>query len=339
MTELDDLYKHNEDTSHCNNCSIKTCAKPIHTNLDYVTAQHTDILFLTDSFKYSQGELLELGSGAEEVFYKLIANILPKGSYQILASVKCPDVMDKGISPKDRDACRNYLEQTIRKVNPKLIIPLGNLALVMLTKKSGIETKRGKELVYNLDNKNYKVVPTLHPYSLVYSPKLNQYFQQDIKNAYEKYIVGNTVKLKYNYKIINDVRDLQDYFWLFNTDKTIAIDLETEGLHFIKDKILTCALCWGEEGIVIPIFHKESPRSERDIFEILYFIRNVCSNESNIKVGHNVKFDMRYLIKFGVEEFNNFYDTKIMAHFINQNMRKSLKDLVRTYYPEVLEKL
>ena len=59
---------------------------------------------------------------------------------------------------------------------------------------------------------------------------------------------------------------------------------------------------------------------------------------SSVKVLHNAKFDLKFLRGVGIT-FGPIADTKMMAHMINEEGKNSLKDLVKQYFPEYLEKL
>ena len=61
-------------------------------------------------------------------------------------------------------------------------------------------------------------------------------------------------------------------------------------------------------------------------------------NPKNRKVFHNAKFDLKFLIRYGIST-TNVWDTKIMHHFINETAPKSLMDLVKLYFSDELENL
>ena len=120
MFELERLYNDSTTTSSCEGCSIlKDHGKPFHACMDYEDLPASDVLFLSDSFKWN---------GFEKTAFKKEEVDLLKGSlsgysgfsWTMSPSVKCPSVKEADISPTDRDICRDYLSETVRHVNPYL---------------------------------------------------------------------------------------------------------------------------------------------------------------------------------------------------------------------------
>jgi len=260
-----------------------------------------------------------------------------------LASVKCPSVFDKTITAKDKNICRKYVEQTIDHVKPKLVFACGNLPMNMLLKKSGILKKRGNSYQYTSPNGHECiVVPIYHPFVVIKEPSNVTLFQQDIRVAVDKFIHGKTEKLKLDYKIIMSLEELKEYEFLFDTSYDIAVDIETTGLNFLVDDIMTVAVAYrdgdNEQQIIIPFKHRESPFDKEDLDTVVEFLVKVGKNPSNLKIFQNGKFDMRYLGRYGIR-FVNVWDTQTLAHLENETQPKGLMDLVKRFYPQYLETL
>ena len=67
-------------------------------------------------------------------------------------------------------------------------------------------------------------------------------------------------------------------------------------------------------------------------------LRQILENPKSRKVFHNAKFDLKFLINYGIYP-KNVWDTKIMHHLLDENLPKSLMDLVKLYFPTELESL
>jgi len=210
----------------------------------------------------------------------------------------------------------------------------------MLIKKSGITDKRGKSYEY-ITSRGHStvVVPIFHPYSCIKEPRHSVLFRKDIQNAYERVILGKTNEGNFKYKTLMSIVEVESLAnKLKDSTETLAIDIETTGLNFIKDDIQTIAISCSEETWVIPLDHKDSPFKKGTCFYagVWTHLRNILENPKNKKVFHNAKFDLKFLINYGIYT-KNVWDTKIMHHFLDENLPKSLMDLVKLYFPTELE--
>lgn len=317
----------------CDGCSILKQSKAEHCIVDYEEVSPVDVLFLTESYSCSRGGRCVAIDKQAKTLIKSIIDPL-QVSYAFSPSVKCPSVKDADMTPNDREICRTHLDNTVKAYNPKLIFVCGNLAMKMLIKKSGITSKRGSLYTYG----DYSVVPLFHPYSVVVEPKNKFLFERDIKNSVDKYVFGNTTKMDFKYEYVDTLEKVEDLCWeLSDTKEAVACDIETTGLNFRTDSIMTIAFSTRKNNWVIPIFHKDSPFSEEEAASILGGqVKSILENPNNKKILQNCKFDIKFLMKYGVLP-TNVWDTKIMAHFFNETMPKGLMDLVKLFFPEELE--
>ena len=338
MNNLHSMYAAEEVSSHCENCSILQKKKPVYCVLDYEALQQSDVLFLSDSVRHRFGK----SSAFSKPELQIIDEFFPGNMYNTAAAVKCPSVKEADMSPANMEACRNYLEATIQKAKPRLVFACGNLAMKMLIKKSGITNKRGKSYDYTTDGgHNCVVVPIFHPYSVVKEPRHRVLFETDIRNAYEKYVLGKTHEGKLEYKVLTDIQEVVDLSdQLKDSKETLAMDIETTGLNFLTDKIQTIAISSRDTNWVIPCDHKDSPfrKGEPHYGKMWASLRSILENPHNKKVFHNAKFDLKFLINYGIYT-KNVWDTKIMHHLLDENLPKSLMDLVKLYFPTELESL
>ena len=338
MFELHKLYsghKINSDNPLCHGCSILDKSKPAHSIMDYEELRESPVLFLSDSLKQKLNQMVP--------FTKQDMQLL-KDSYKedfvCAAAVKCPSVREADMTPDNMKLCRVHLEATIDKVKPKLVFPCGNLAMKMLIKKSGITDKRGKSYEY-ITTRGHSciVVPIFHPYSCIKEPRHSILFRKDIQNAYERVILGKTNEGNFSYQTLMDIGEVESLSnRLKDSTDTLAIDIETTGLNFLTDIIQTIAISPSEGTWVLPLDHKDSPfrNGETHALTVWALLKEILENPKNKKVFHNAKFDLKFLINYGIYT-KNVWDTKIMHHFLDENLPKSLMDLVKLYFPTELE--
>ena len=334
MLDLQSIYNVHGIPEKCKECSIsKSTSRSFLASMDYKNLSEADVLFLSDSYRFDPIERIAFSETEIDLITSVLQK-LGKFTWAVSPSVKCSGVKEVDMSPNNMNICRDYLQETVKAVNPKLIFVCGNLAMKMLIRKSGINDKRGKQFLYE----DYPVIPIFHPLAVINEPRYKFLFEADIKNAINKYIFKKTVKTQFEYKVLTQVAELQEELAILtDTEKTISCDIETTGLNFLRDKIMTVAFSEGFKSWVVPIDHREVEWSQKEREIVLSLIGKVLLNLKNKKVFHNAKFDMKFLKRYGVEVCN-VWDTKLMHHLIDENAPKSLMDLVKIYFPEELEK-
>jgi len=337
MFNLEDLYadhKLSSDNSLCTGCSILNKSKPVHALLDYEKLSECDVLFLSDSLKYKYGKASPFSKSDMQLLKDSTSDI----EFVCAASVKCPSVKEADMTPDNMKICRQHLEATIDKVKPKLVFVCGNLAMKMLIRKSGITNKRGKsyEFTTGMDH-TCMVCPIYHPFSVIKEPRHKYLFETDIKNAYEKYVLEKIDRTSFTYETLLEIDEVEELAAsLKDTEETIAADIETTGLNFRTDKIQTIAISSGDQTWVIPLDHKDSPHKKS--VRVWRLLKQILENSKNKKVFHNAKFDLKFLMNYGIHP-KNVYDTKVMHHLVNENLPKGLMDLVKLYFATELEDL
>ena len=299
------------------------------------------IVFVHDSYTQRRGRVYEFSDKEFDILSTLLGKTkLPSGTYQFVAALKGFDVKEDDITTTILAAHREYLSEDLEEIQPDLVIPLGNLALKAITKKSGISSKRGKEFVVELESgKKVPVVPTLHPFSLYVEPKLRALFVQDVNNAYNKFILKENKFDGSPYKLVNgDISKFDELMDEAEKSPAIAFDLETNGLDFKKHKIMTLGISYKEKNaFVVPIYHAECEFTPVELNHIKERVKNLMKNPLIVKIAHNLKFDYKFLRSWGVEEFNNMEDTQIMHSLVDENLPHGLMDLVKQYFPKELE--
>lgn len=109
--------------------------------------------------------------------------------------------------------------------------------------------------------------------------------------------------------------------------KLVACDIETTGLNFKTDQILGVAVAWREEGSIKASYYTDLESSE---------LRELLA--TSLLVGHNFKFDYKFLRAAGVVQPLNsehllhvgrrpgaWHDTKLMSTLLDENTPHDLK--------------
>jgi DNA polymerase-1 len=100
--------------------------------------------------------------------------------------------------------------------------------------------------------------------------------------------------------------------------KYLFLDIESTGLRFFKDKLYCVA--WAIDSGEIKVERAGNISAE---------FREAFSNPVLIKIGHNTRFDLKFLISNGLELQGQFYDTMLLALLLDENRPLGLKPLSR----------
>ena len=221
--------------------------------------------------------------------------------------------------------CSNeYLKKEIEEIKPKVIIVLGQTACKFFGGKF-ISNSYFYEEKYNC-----YVLITHHPSRLLrtYNDKLYNEFRQAFVTS--KDLVNNIctkkaeIKVKYIEQITEE--DLNVF------DEIVSIDIETTGLNFLEDTIISIGISDGKNNIGIPLYNNIDKlifKNNKNVLRSWLVTRKI--------IGHNIKFDYKFLKKEGIE-LNVVFDT-MLAHFlIDRNASHGLKEIALKYLHTKLTK-
>jgi DNA polymerase len=111
--------------------------------------------------------LEEIGLSREEVF---IANVL-----------KSRPPGNRDPQPQEIEACKPYLFEQVRLIEPKVVCTLGNFATKLLTgSQVGITKVRGTPQVHELGGRTVLLLPLLHPAAALRTPAMKETLRADL---------------------------------------------------------------------------------------------------------------------------------------------------------------
>jgi hypothetical protein len=233
---------------------------------------------------------------------------------------------------------REYCFGLIDKIKPELIIPLGNTALISVTKRSGITSKRGREFTVEIGGNLYPVMPSIHPTVVYLEPVSRPLFIQDLTNAYNKIVLKINKFENTDYKICGTLEEVTEAFEIANKQPILGVDTETTGLDFIKDKMTIFGFSTGTFSYVIPVYHHQSPFTEQEIEKVIIpNIKYLIRNNAVKKCFANIKFDQKILMNIGVAVFNNCEDIQFIHSLLDENRKHALSEMVKQFNPTEIE--
>ena len=148
---------------------------------------------------------------------------------------------------------------------------------------------------------------------------------------------NNEIKLSDNivtdFITINQISQLKNIAEGISETGYVAIDTETNALDIERAELIGISICFDlKRSFYIPINHKnietnkilDGQLSQR---EILLFIRKICSDPAILKIGQNIKYDMRILKKYDVI-FKSIDDTMLLSYALDNGLtRHGMDDL------------
>lgn len=102
----------------------------------------------------------------------------------------------------------------------------------------------------------------------------------------------------------------------------LVIDVETTGLNPHLDKLHGLAVAWGDT---------EDESNYYTAGNIPPEVLNALADESIPKVGHNLRFDLKFLSQSGIVVAGETHDTRLLAHILDENSSTGLKELTEYY--------
>jgi len=129
--------------------------------------------------------------------------------------------------------------------------------------------------------------------------------------------------MKVSFEYITSPKSLAKWHGSFKDTPFLYIDTETVG-----DRTIRLVQLGTEEDILL-----------LDLYELgdigINFLKDLLSQKGI--VGHNLKFDLKYLLGYGIEPYAVF-DTMIASQLLGDSDRHSLQKLAMQYLGEVIDK-
>ena len=133
--------------------------------------------------------------------------------------------------------------------------------------------------------------------------------------------------VKHSYKLLSDNSYIQSFVKSALILNEICFDTETTGINPLESELVAIAFSWEKNTGYLVHF----PESEQETRTILELLRPVLENESIIKIGQNLKFDIQVLANYGISVKGPLFDTMIAHYLLEPDMRHNMNFLSETY--------
>ena len=120
---------------------------------------------------------------AGKILDELLDNIgLRRNEVYISNIVKCRPPKNRNPSKKEIKTCSFYIDNQINIIKPKVIVPLGRIAISYIFNKYDLKFEKINNIhgkIYMINN--LKIIPIYHPAALIYNNKLKDAIKEDFK--------------------------------------------------------------------------------------------------------------------------------------------------------------
>ncbi len=157
--------------------------------------------------------------------------------------------------------------------------------------------------------------------------KANSFISSGSDNVIQK------KEIQPKYQLINSKKNFEKILSEIEKKGVCAIDTETNSLNIENAKLVGISLCYSEDiSYYIPINHTTPDglkKIDNQLEEnyVINHINKICKKESILKIGQNIKYDIRILNKYGVT-FSSIADTMLISYSLDNGIYKhNLDDL------------
>ena len=130
-----------------------------------------------------------------------------------------------------------------------------------------------------------------------------------------------------DYQLIDTEEKRKEIIQKLLTSKILSLDTETTGTEPMDAELVGMSFSIAEnEAFYVPV-----PANQEEALKIVNEFRPVFENESSLKVGQNIKYDMIVLQNYGVEVKGPLYDTMIAHYVLQPELRHGMDYLAEIY--------
>ena len=249
----------------------------------------------------------------------------PKTGFELIQEFGDIDNLIKNVDKIKQEKRKNIIKESEEDIRISLkLVSLDkkiNLPLSINDIKPFVEIHNNKNSINNfLKDQGFRAIQQ--------RLENNSYINNNTKNE-----VDNNIKVSSNYITINNIFQLNDITEKIKKIGLVAIDIETTSLDIEKAELVGISISYNEEkAFYIPINHKNLETNKRlknqlSENEVIQHIKLICSNPSILKIGQNLKYDIRILKKYDIK-FCSIDDTMLFSYALDNGLtRHGMDDL------------
>lgn len=129
------------------------------------------------------------------------------------------------------------------------------------------------------------------------------------------------------YKLITTIGEVEALARELNTRPSFCFDTETTGLDALKAELVGLAISVEEKKAWYILF----PEDHQETVRLLEPLKPLLENQSILKIGQNIKYDLQVLASYGISIAGPLFDTMIAHYLLSQDERHNLNFLAEKY--------
>ena len=132
---------------------------------------------------------------------------------------------------------------------------------------------------------------------------------------------------KHTYHLIDSAEKRKALIAELNNQKEFCFDTETTSLDVYTAELVGVSFAFNKyEAYYIPI-----PEKQEEAQQVIYEFKAVLENESILKIGQNIKYDLAVLKRYNIFLKGKLFDTMVAHFLIQPEMRHNMDVLAETY--------
>ncbi len=253
---------------------------------------------------------------------------MDRNSAYITNAVKCHPPYDETPTDTMVKACRHYLLEEIKLVQPKKIMLLGGTPLNSIFGKGKITAYRGKSFIVDFGIFSSEVYPIFHPGYVRRNPRFYPVFYTDLR----RFNGTTSTEVQTDYAPVMDMSTFYKVSTRLLKSPEVSFDLETTHLDPWTGAKIICIGLSDQEGWArtIPLESPFSPWTDQQLKDIYRILGVILNSPHRDVITFNAKFDCMWMTTRGVKTKCDF-DAMMAAYILDENLPNNLVDVTKLY--------
>ncbi len=191
-----------------------------------------------------------------------------------------------------------------------------------------IDTEKVVEIFSELEFRS--LLPRL--YELTGKEKSNKETAYEGGNKFERNLKS------FNYNLVKDEKEFNNFFKELTKQKEFAFDTETTSFDPISADLLGISFSWKDkEAYYLRFLVSEGENKDLFNFEekeegldksFLEKLRPIFEDKKTKKIGHNIKYDIEVMSNYNIRVFGDIFDTRVASYILNPGNRQHNLDVI-----------